>query len=87
LLYALSSELVFKSIYGDKSDNIPKIAPFITKEKALNISSMNESDFIEWLEENNLTEKYEFNLNLISFDRIPKEYIDNFYSKYNILLI
>ena len=32
------SDLIYKAIYGDKSDNLQKIAEFITKEKALTIS-------------------------------------------------
>lgn len=83
----VKSELIFKAIYGDKSDNIPKIAPFITKEKALNIAAMEESDFADWLVENNLNEKYEFNLNLVSFEKIPSVYVNNFYGKYNINII
>ena len=76
-----------KAIYGDKSDNIPKIASFITKEKALQIASMDEKELFIWLKQNNLIEKFNFNMNLISFERIPKEYIHKFQNQFKICLL
>lgn len=81
------SDLYNKAIFGDKSDNIHKIAPFITKEKSLSVSMLEESELIKWLEENNLIDKFKFNMELICFDNIPKKYIDNFYEKYTIEVI
>ena len=78
------SDLLNKAIYGDKSDNIQKIAPFITKEKALQLSKMDEGEIRFWLIENNLMEKFNFNMNLISFEKIPTQYVRDFYSKVDI---
>lgn len=77
-------DLYNKAIYGDKSDNIPKIASFITKEKALQLASLNSKDLKEWLIENNLLDKFNFNINLISFEKIPTEYVKKFYDNVNI---
>lgn len=79
-----NTDLIIKALYGDKSDNIPKIASFITKDKALNIASMDINERINWLNENNLINKFKLNMNLISFENIPNEYITTFYEKYSI---
>jgi 5'-3' exonuclease len=78
------SDLLNKAIYGDKSDNIQKIAPFITKDKAIQMSKMNDKDIQLWLIENNLVEKFNFNMNLISFEKIPMNYVNEFYNKVDI---
>ena len=80
------SDLLNKAIYGDKSDNIQKIAQFITKEKALNLSQLSEDEIKTWLIENGLQEKFEFNMKLISFEKIPREYVEDFYSNNCILV-
>jgi 5'-3' exonuclease len=68
--------LLFKAIYGDKSDNIPKIGPGITKEKALIIASLPNNERLKYFSENNLLESFEFNMCLISFEKIPQKYIE-----------
>jgi len=78
------TDLYNKAIYGDKSDNIQKIAPFITKEKALQLSQLDEKNIREWLIENNLLDKFEFNMKLISFEKIPQEYVRDFYKNVSI---
>lgn len=81
------NDLYHKAIYGDKSDNILKIAPFITKEKAIEISQMGSEEMKKWLKDNDLLDKFLFNMNLISFDKIPKKYSDQFYSENDIKVI
>lgn len=71
-------DLYFKTIFGDKSDNIQRISPTITKEKAQELSNLTEKEIMDWMIENNLYEKFQFNLSLISFEYIPKSYIDEF---------
>jgi 5'-3' exonuclease len=72
-------DLHYKAIYGDKSDNIQKIATFITKDKAQVLSHLNDIELTKWLVENNLVDKFAFNMNLISFERIPTDYVKRFY--------
>ena len=72
-------DLLYKAIYGDRSDNILKIAPFITKNKAIILSSMNDDELKLWLTNNNLIDKFNFNMELISFEKIPKKYVEDFY--------
>lgn len=72
------TDLLVKAIYGDRSDNIPKIGTGMTKEKALTIASMPEEERNEFLKENKMYDKFMFNMKLISFDNIPKEYITKF---------
>ena len=79
-------DLQFKAIYGDRSDNIPKISSVITKDKAIYIANLNEKDRLKYLEESNLLDKYYFNLSLVSFDKIPNEYIDIFNNSIRINL-
>ena len=67
------TDLLVKAIYGDKSDNIPKIGSGITKEKALLIAQMSEQDRIAYLKENIMYDNFLFNMKLISFENIPKE--------------
>ena len=69
-------DLNFKAIYGDKSDNIPKIGPCITKEKAIALAQLSKTELNSYLIDNNLMDNYEFNMNLISFENIPQKYID-----------
>jgi DNA polymerase-1 len=75
------SDLYVKALYGDKSDNIPKIANFLTKDKAYIISQMDDKMIRQWLQENNLQDKFNLNMQLISFDHIPTEYVNKFYDK------
>ena len=81
------SNLHYKAIYGDKSDNIQKIASSITKDKALVLAELNDTDLNQWLTENNLLEKFMFNMNLISFEKIPVEYVKKFYENMIITVI
>ena len=79
-------DLYNKAIYGDKSDNIHKIAPFITKEKSLEVSCLDYEDMLSWLKENDLIEKFQFNMNLVSFENIPVEMVKSFYNSVEIVL-
>jgi len=72
-------DLLIKALIGDKSDNIPKVASFITKDKALAIASMTIKERTEWLLEKNILQNFNLNMQLISFDNIPEEYIKDFY--------
>lgn len=79
-------DLLFKAIYGDKSDNISKIGTGITKEKALMISNMTDSDREKYIKECGYEEKFRLNMNLISFENIPKEYVDTFNKNVRIVI-
>jgi 5'-3' exonuclease len=72
------TDLLVKAIYGDKSDNIHKVASGITKDKAISIANMSETERIEYLRDNNMYDKFLFNINLISFENIPQEYVTKF---------
>jgi 5'-3' exonuclease len=78
--------LLFKAIYGDKSDNIPKIGSGITKEKALMLASLPVNERINYFIENNLMDSFEFNMCLISFEKIPQKYIDTYNITNKIIL-
>lgn len=78
------ADLYYKALYGDKSDNIQKIASFLTKEKAQQISMLDDKQLIQWLNNNLLLEKFNFNMNLISFERIPVDYVKRFYANISI---
>jgi 5'-3' exonuclease len=80
-------DLYAKAIYGDKSDNIQKIVSFITKEKAVQLAQLGELELKQWLVENNLEDKFKFNMKLISFEHIPIEYEKKFYDIMSIILI
>jgi 5'-3' exonuclease len=67
------TDLLVKAIYGDKSDNIPKIASGITKDKALLIAQMQQQERIDYLKENDMYDNFLFNMKLIAFENIPKE--------------
>jgi 5'-3' exonuclease len=79
-------DLLIKAMYGDKSDNILKIASFISKEKAHTIALMDEDERIAYLKENDCYDNFMFNMNLISFEFIPDKYIKEFKKtvKFNI---
>lgn len=77
-------DLYQKAMYGDKSDNILKISPLMTKEKALEISQMPQKEMKDWLIENSLIDQFNFNMNLISFELIPKKYVDTFYENVQV---
>ena len=79
-------DLNFKAIYGDKSDNIPKIGPCITKEKAIALAQLSKTELNSYLIDNNLMDNYEFNMNLISFENIPQKYIDIYNINNKIIL-
>lgn len=72
------ADLYFKTIFGDKSDNIQKISPSISKEKAQQLSTLSKKELQDWMKENSLTERFDFNLSLISFEKIPKHYVKMF---------
>jgi len=78
-------ELEFKIIYGDKSDNIPKIQNGMNKDKAFKLASMDSNDKMKYLNDNNLIEKYNLNKTLVDLREIPEKLIMNFNSKYNII--
>ena len=69
-------DLNFKAIYGDKSDNIPKIGTGITKDKAITLAKLSKNELYKYLADNNFLDNFEFNMNLISFEKIPQKYID-----------
>jgi 5'-3' exonuclease len=71
-------DLLFKAIYGDKSDNISKIGSGITKEKALMISNMADSDREKYIKDSGYEDKFLLNMKLISFENIPTEYTEIF---------
>jgi len=77
-------DLLYKAIYGDRSDNIPKIGTGITKDKALALAKMTDKQRNAFMKENELTEKFEFNMSLVSFEKIPDEYIKLFNKNINI---
>jgi 5'-3' exonuclease len=79
-------DLLFKAIYGDKSDNIPKIGSGITKEKALMLSNMQDNERDKYIKECGYEEKYILNMMLISFENIPNEYREKFSNNVKILL-
>lgn len=79
-------DLLIKALIGDKSDNIPKIASFITKDKALAIATMSHEDRIAFLKEKNILDNFNLNMNLISFNNIPDEFITGFYENNKIEL-
>lgn len=80
-------DLLFKAIYGDRSDNIPKISSNITKDKALMIAKMSDEERIKYLTENNIIDKYNFNMSLVSFEKIPHEYIAKYNENISINLV
>lgn len=79
-------DLLFKAIYGDKSDNISKIGAGITKEKALMISNMTDEDREKYIRDCGYEDKFRLNMKLISFDNIPKEYTEIFNNNIRIIV-
>jgi 5'-3' exonuclease len=79
-------ELEFKVIYGDKSDNIQKIHTGLNKENAFKLAIMSDKERNEYIDKNNLREKYELNKRLVDFSYIPSILINEFYNKYNIII-
>ena len=63
-------ELMVKIITGDSSDNIPGLKRGVGPKRALKII---EEDLNKWVEDEKLTEAYQRNMKLISFNCIPKE--------------
>ena len=79
-------DLLFKAIYGDKSDNIPKIGSDITKEKALMLSNMREDEREKYIKDNGYEDKFLLNMKLISFENIPNEYTEKFSNNIKMIL-
>jgi len=79
-------DLNFKAIYGDKSDNIPKIGSGITKDKAIALAKLTKNELYKYLVDNNFLDNFEFNMNLISFEKIPQKYIDIYNINNKIIL-
>ena len=84
-LTSSNSILTFKALLGDKSDNIPKVGSGINKDTAIKMAN-DENMLKTWLDNNNLHEKYEFNLQLISFEYIPIELQKKFNSLYRFIV-
>ena len=80
-------DLQFKAIYGDRSDNIPKISNSITKDKAVMLAKMSNEERNAFLEENDIVDKYNFNMSLVSFEKIPAEYIEKYFNNITINLV
>jgi 5'-3' exonuclease len=80
------TDLYQKILFGDKSDNIIKISPNMTKQKSIEISKMDIEDIHDWATKENVLENFELNMKLISFDHIPAEIVKNFY-KNNVIPI
>ena len=80
-------DLLLKVIYGDKSDNIPKICYGLTKEKALNLITQSEDEINKYLVDNKLLEKFNLNMKLVCLNQIPEELSKKFYEYYNISII
>jgi hypothetical protein len=78
--------LLFKAIYGDKSDNIPKIGSGITKEKALMLSTMEDTEREKYIKDNGYEDKFRLNMKLISFENIPEEYTKIFSNNIRMIL-
>lgn len=78
-------ELEYKIIYGDKSDNIPKIQNGMKKNEALILANMNIEDRNKYLIEHKLMDKYLLNKKLVDLTEIPEKLINDFNSKYNII--
>ena len=79
-------DLLFKAIYGDKSDNIPKIGSGITKEKALMLSTMEDTEREKYIKDNGYEDKFRLNMKLISFENIPEEYTKIFSNNIRMIL-
>ena len=79
-------DLQFKAIYGDRSDNIPRISSSITKDKAVMLAKMSNEERMVFLAENNIIDKYNFNMSLVSFEKIPTEYINIYFNNITIKL-
>jgi len=78
------SNLYYKALIGDKSDNIPKVSNLINKDIALELSSYNITKLENWLKERDIYENFMFNLKLISFAYIPNEYNKEFEKEYTL---
>lgn len=73
-------ELLVKVIHGDSNDNIPGIRRGVGIKRA--IAKINDN-LEKWLETENLTEAFNRNMQLISFNCIPKQLEENIISAVN----
>ncbi len=64
-------DLLMKILIGDTSDNISSI---VTKSTAKKLIEMTNDNLEEYLVNNSLLERYNFNKNLIDMENIPEEY-------------
>lgn len=77
------TDLLIKVLCGDPSDNIKSCFPKCGKKTALNLIR-NPQKLEEKLNTNySYRENYNFNMRLISFDKIPNELSNKFYEKYS----
>jgi 5'-3' exonuclease len=79
-------ELEYKIIFGDKSDNIPKIQMGMRSEQALKLAMMSDENRNKYLMENGIMEKYILNKRLIDLRQIPLNFVIEFNNKYNIII-
>jgi 5'-3' exonuclease len=79
-------ELLFKIIFGDKSDNIPKIQQGLQKAAAMKIALMTDEERFIYLTKNNIVNNFNLNKKLIDFTEIPEIIVERFYEYYNIII-
>jgi 5'-3' exonuclease len=79
---SVDNYLIFKILLGDKVDNIKKIGK-INKNHIKEI--LNNNDLENWLKLNNLYEQYEKNRELIDFNYIPIELINELLNNINFI--
>lgn len=79
-------ELEYKIIFGDKSDNIPKIQMGLRSDQALKIAMMDDENRNKYLIENELMSKYLLNKKLVDLREIPSYFVIKFNEKYNIII-
>ena len=68
----IDKELFFKALFGDKSDNIPKIAN-INKTEGTKITNLSKEERSLWIENKPFKDAFYKNLTLIDFKYIPED--------------
>jgi 5'-3' exonuclease len=82
-------DLMLKILQGDVSDNIPAVCAKLGKVTALKVASMSEPDRMAFLTSKgaDCLAQFEKNKQLVSFDNIPSDLVEQFTNKYTISLV